>query len=242
MIDVLAFDADDTLWHNETLFRDAQNEFRRLLARYHDEEWIEQRLYETEMRNLGHFGYGVKSFMLSMIETALQLTEGRIEGPDLQRILDLGREMINAPIRVFDGVTETLETLTRSYDLILITKGDLLHQESKIERSELRHFFSHVEVVSRKEAATYGRILERHRVASDRFGMVGDSVRSDILPVLSLGGWAFRVPNPIAWQHEHVDEEPAHDRYVHLDALDALPAVLERLGEREVIPQTADSR
>jgi putative hydrolase of the HAD superfamily len=244
MIDVLAFDADDTLWHNETLFRDAQAEFRRLLARYHDEDWIEKRLYETEVRNLTHFGYGVKSFMLSMIETAIELTEGRIEGPEVQRILALGREIINAPIRVFDGVVETLDTLSRRYDMILITKGDLLHQESKIEASGLRDYFSQVEVVSRKEPVTYQRILERHRIDSSRFGMVGDSMKSDVLPVLSLGGWAFRVPNPLAWQHEHVDDEPTVPRYVHLESLSTLPGVLERLAgdaDRSAAARAANS-
>lgn len=232
MIDVLAFDADDTLWHNETLFRDAQSEFRRLLGRYHDEEWIEKRLYETEVRNLTHFGYGVKSFMLSMIETAVELTEGRIEGSEIARILELGRAMMNAPLRIFDGVVETLETLSDRYELILITKGDLLHQESKIEQSDLRRFFSQVDVVSRKEPPTYQRIIERHRIDGSRFGMVGDSMKSDILPVLSLGGWAFRVPNALMWQHEHVENEPTEKRYVRLEAFATLPAVLDGLSRQ----------
>jgi putative hydrolase of the HAD superfamily len=231
MIDVLAFDADDTLWHNETLFRGAQAEFRRLLARYHDEAWIERRLDETEIRNLGHFGYGVKSFMLSMVETAIELTEGRIEGGDVQRILELGKAMLNAPVRVFDDAAETLEVLARSYQLMLITKGDLLDQETKLDRSQLRDFFSRVEIVSRKEPATYSRILDSHGLTAERFAMVGDSMRSDILPVLSLGGWAFHVPDAMPWQHEVVDVEPASQRYVRLDALRNLPDVLKRLGD-----------
>lgn len=225
---LIGFDADDTLWHNESLFRETQAEFRRLLAEYHDEAWIERRLYETEMRNLGHFGYGVKSFMLSMVETAVELTEGRIEGAEVQRILELGKAMLSAPIALLEGVPETLEAVSSAHDLMLITKGDLLDQETKLERSGLREFFSHVEVVSRKDAATYQRVLERHGVAVEQFVMVGDSLRSDVLPVLTVGGSALHVPYPTPWQHELVDTgEPLPDRYVKLERIADVPASLE---------------
>lgn len=231
MIDVLGFDADDTLWHNESLFRESQAQYRRLLSRYHDEEWIEQRLYETEVRNLTHFGYGVKSFMLSMVETAVELTEGRITGAEVQRILELGRGMLSAPIALMDGVHETLDTLARSHELMLITKGDLLDQESKLERSGLREFFARVEVVSRKDPGTYERVLAKHGLTSDRFLMVGDSLRSDVLPVLEIGGWAVHVPYPTPWKHELVDHEPVEQRYVRLERIVHLPESLARFSD-----------
>ena len=227
VIDTIAFDADDTLWHNESLFRETQAEFRRLLVRYHDEEWIERRLYETEMRNLGHFGYGVKSFMLSMVETAVELTEGRVGGAEVQRILELGRSMLNAPVALIDGVAETLDALASAHELMLITKGDLLDQERKLEASGLRDYFGRVEVVSRKDPSTYRRILARHAVLAERFVMVGDSLRSDVLPVLEVGGWALHVPYPTPWQHELVDEDPAlPERYLKLERIADVPASL----------------
>jgi putative hydrolase of the HAD superfamily len=230
MIEVLALDADDTLWHNETLFRDTHGEFRRLLSRHHDEEWIEARLYETEMRNLAHYGYGVKSFMLSMVETAVELTEGRISGEEVQRILELGRAMLSAPIRLLEGVEETVTTLAETYDLMLITKGDLLDQESKLERSGLRDRFRSVEVVSRKDTRTYEWLLKKHGVAPARFVMVGDSIRSDVLPVLEVGGYAVHIPYPTVWQHEATDTEPTGPRYVRLERIMELPDRVRRLG------------
>src|SRR5687768_3259022 len=142
--DVVALDADDTLWHNETLFTATQTHFRELLARYHDPEWIDRRLYETETRNLSHFGYGVKGFTLSMIETAIELTEGRVTGAEVQRIVDLGREMLRAPVDLLDGVAETVAALADAYRLVLVTKGDLFDQESKLARSGLGDAFSAV--------------------------------------------------------------------------------------------------
>lgn len=164
MIDVIAFDADDTLWHNERLFRATEREFRTLLARYHDEEWIEKRLYETEVRNLEHYGYGIKAFMLSMVETAVELTEGRVTGDEIRRILDLGRAMLATPVGLLDGVEETLDALSVAHTLMVITKGDLLDQETKVERSGLRDRFQWVEVVSRKEPDVYRRILDRYGI------------------------------------------------------------------------------
>ncbi len=232
-LDGVALDADDTLWHNEELFRQTQAEFRRLLSNYHDDDWIEQRLYDTEMRNLAHFGYGVKSFMLSMVETALELTEGRIQGVEVQRILELGKAMLAAPVQLLDGVADTLETLAGDYRLVLITKGDLLHQESKVERSGLRSFFRAIEVVSNKDAPTYARVLSRHGIRPDRFVMAGDSLRSDVLPVLELGGWGVHIPYPTVWQHEAVDgAPPTGPRFARLATIAELPALLRGIAER----------
>lgn len=230
MRDFIAFDADDTLWHNESLYRSTQAEYRRLLSRYHDEAWIERRLYETEIRNLTHYGYGIKAFMLSMVETAVELTEGRIAGGEIRRILELGRAMLEAPVQLIDGVVETLRELAGSCDLMLITKGDLLDQESKLERSGLREWFSRVEVVSRKDAAVYRRILDRHGIALDRFLMVGDSLRSDVVPVLELGGAAVHIPHETPWAHEVVELDPAlRERYVRIDRITSLPDLIDRM-------------
>jgi putative hydrolase of the HAD superfamily len=226
-LEMVALDADDTLWHNETVFRDTETEFRRLLARYHDEAWIEQRLYETEVRNLAHFGYGVKSFILSMVETAVELTEGRISGAEVQQIIALGRAMLSAPVALLEGVAETLGQLAGQYELMLITKGDLLDQESKLERSGLRDLFRRVEVVSRKDVTTYSRVLAQHRLRADHFVMVGNSLRSDVIPVLDIGGWAVHIPYHMEWEHERTDAQPsALQRYRRIDSIQFLPESL----------------
>lgn len=205
MIRVIAFDADDTLWHNEAYYRDAEATFRRMLAAYHDETWIQERLFATEMRNLGHFGYGIKSFVLSMIETAIELTEGRITGREIQTILDLGREMLAHPVDLLPQVRGCLEALQERYRLMVITKGDLLDQEAKLARSGLDAFFSAVEVVTEKDESVYRAILARHAIAPGEFLMVGNSLRSDILPVVALGARAVHVPYATTWIHEHVE-------------------------------------
>lgn len=207
MIDVIAFDADDTLWHNEPLFLDTKNKFQKLLAAYHSPEWIEQRLYETEMRNLEHFGYGIKSFTLSMIETAIELTEGRVSGSDVQQIIDLAKAMLDTPIRLLDGVEETITALAVTCPLALVTKGDLFDQEAKIARSGLGDLFQTVEVVTTKDRSTYRAITKKLGVAPSCFLMVGDSLKSDILPVLDIGGNAIHVPYHTTWRHEEVPSD-----------------------------------
>jgi putative hydrolase of the HAD superfamily len=228
--DVIAFDADDTLWHNETIFVGAQAEFRKLLARYHREEWIDERLHNTEMRNLEHFGYGVKGFALSMIETAIELTDGQIPGAEVQNIINLAREMLSADVELLEGVRETIEKLARSYPLLVITKGDLHDQETKLGRSGIAHHFDHVEVVSSKTRESYERVLSRHRIPPDRFLMVGNSLRSDILPILELGGNAVYVPYHLTWAHEAADPPGSeHERYYEIERLSMLPQLLETI-------------
>ena len=230
MIEVLGFDADDTLWHNERLFRATQKEYKRLLARYHDEAWVQKHLFETEVRNLEHYGYGIKAFMLSMVETAVELTEGRISGDEIRQILDLGRGMLTAPLSLLDGVVEALDQLADAHTLMIITKGDLLDQETKIERSGLRDRFQWIEVVSRKDAAIYERILSRYGIPPDRFCMVGDSIRSDVLPVLAIGAAAIHIPHDDPWQHEIVEvDDSLRGRYVELPTIRALPDALRAL-------------
>lgn len=228
--DLIAFDADDTLWHNERLYADAQAAFARLLAAYQPPEWIHQHLYRTETRNLQHFGYGAKAFALSMIETALEITEGRIAGADIQAIIDLVKGMLDAEVALLDHVAETIPLLAERYLLLVITKGDLLDQERKVARSGLARYFRHVEVVSHKDRAAYARLLERHAVPAPRVLMVGNSLRSDIWPILELGGQAVYIPYALTWLHEAADLPPAGTRGYHqLAHMGQLPALLEEL-------------
>jgi putative hydrolase of the HAD superfamily len=229
--DVVALDADDTLWHNERLFTVTQEHFRALLSRYHDPDWIGRRLYETEVRNLRHFGYGIKGFVLSMIETAVELTEGRVSGAEVQRLIDLGRGMLEAPVELLEGVRETVEELAGPYRLVLLTKGDLFDQESKLARSGLGERFAAVEIVSEKDARTYAAVMARQRVEPGRFLMVGNSLRSDVLPVLEAGGAAVHIPYPTTWEHERVEEEALRGKeFARLETIAELPAWLRVLG------------
>jgi putative hydrolase of the HAD superfamily len=227
--DVIAFDGDDTLWHNERSYRDARERFRRLLAAAGidlDDAAVEESVNRTELANLDYFGYGVSSFALSLIETAVDLTDGRIGGRDVRELVALAREMVSEEVELFDGARETLAALSAAYPLMLITKGDLLHQTSKLERSGLRPYFSFVEVVSRKTPDVYRSILGRHGVDPSRFLMVGNSLRSDVLPVLDLGGWAVHVPAALSWSHEHADPPAASDRFFEVTALSAIPPLV----------------
>jgi putative hydrolase of the HAD superfamily len=230
VFDLIGVDADDTLWHNERLYVNAQARLVELLASYHSPDWIDQRLYRTEMRNLEHFGYGVKAFALSMIETAIELTEGRITGTELQPLIDLPREMLAANVELLEHVAETLPVLARRYPLVLITKGDLMDQERKVARSGLMPYFRHMEVLSEKNAERYAALLERHGVRGERFLMVGNSLRSDILPVLELGAQAVYIPHTFTWTHETAETPPeGRPGYYRLEHFGLLPGLLEAL-------------
>ena len=232
--DLLAFDADDTLWQNERLYVEAQAEFAGLLARYHSPEWIRERLYQAETRNLEHFGYGVKAFALSMIETAVELTEGRISGRDLQTLVDLARGMLHAQVELLEGVPDTLDLLKKKYSLMLLTKGDLFEQENKIARSGLNGCFRYIEVVSNKTGPVYQSTLEKYSVSPGRFMMVGNSLRSDILPVLEIGGHGVYIPHELTWQHEHAAPPPVgQPAYYKLEHFGHLPALLGQIETGE---------
>ncbi|HEV7241527.1 MAG TPA: HAD family hydrolase [Thermoanaerobaculia bacterium] len=224
MVDLIAFDADDTLWHNEPIFQATEAQFAQLLSAYHPPEWVRERLFATEMKNLGHFGYGIKGFILSMIETALDLTESRIGGAEVRRIVEWGHDMLRQPVQLLDGVRETVEALSGRYRLMLLTKGDLFDQESKLARSGLGEFFSAVEIVSTKNASIYRAIMMRHAIVPDRFVMVGNSLRSDVLPALEAGALAVHIPYEMTWAHEHLDEETlAGKEFAVLERITALP-------------------
>ena len=228
MIEVVAFDADDTLWHNVPLFDEATVRFREMLATYHSPQWIEERLYQTETRNLRHYGYGIKSFTLSMVETAIELTEGRVTGAEIQEMLDFGKEMLRAPVQLLEDAERTVRLLAESRRLMIVTKGDLFDQESKLARSGLGDHFAAMEVVSEKDRRTYEAVMEKCRVSAREFLMVGDSLRSDILPVLEAGGNAIHIPYDNQWKHEMVDQQiPEHRRYSCIASLREVPTQIE---------------
>ena len=185
MFDVIGFDADDTLWHNESIFTMTQEKFREMLSS-HGPEVVDQTLSLTQIKNLKIFGYGIKGFILSMIETSIEITDGVIQGNEIQQILDFGREMLAAPIELLPYVQEVVDELSKIYRLLIITKGDLIDQETKITRSGLADYFTGMEIVSDKNSETYEKILSRHDIAASRFIMIGNSMRSDIVPVVQI--------------------------------------------------------
>lgn len=201
-IRTVGFDGDDTLWHNETIFADVQQRFKSILGTYADETAVAERLLGVEVANLGLFGYGIKGFTLSMIETAIELTEGRIPAAEIRRIVALGKEMLAHPVVLIDGVEDVIGALEGAVRLILVTKGDLFDQETKIARSGLADRFEAVEIVSEKDETTYRRVLARSGTEASEFLMVGNSMRSDILPVLDLGAQAAHIPYVVTWAHE----------------------------------------
>jgi putative hydrolase of the HAD superfamily len=239
-LDLIAFDGDDTLWHNERSFRTGRVRFQRLLddagvALTEDE--VEEAVNRVEVANIDYYGYGVSSFILSLIETAIDLTRGHVTGTQLHGLIELSKQMLTEEIELFPGARGVVTALAPRYPLMLITKGDLLHQTSKLERSGLREGFRFVEVVSHKTAAVYSAILSRHGVDADRFLMIGNSLKSDVIPVAEAGGWAVHVPAALTWSHEHADI-PAHiqHRTFELTSLDRLPEVIEtieRIGQSD---------
>ncbi|HSC26605.1 MAG TPA: HAD family hydrolase [Vicinamibacterales bacterium] len=232
MIELVALDADDTLWHNEPLYTSTREQFRALLTRYDRDVALDDRLYEIELRNLQHFGYGVKGFVLSMIETAVELTGGRLDNADVLRIIEWGRSMLGSPVELLDGAREAVEELAHDYPIILLTKGDLLHQETKLARSGLGPFFKGIEIVSEKHADVYRSVMRRYDVPANRFVMVGNSLRSDILPAIDAGAHAVFVPYEICWVHERVSPEAqAAARYHEIAHIRELPSLLGRLSK-----------
>ena len=229
-ITVVALDGDDTLWHNETRFNVTQGELRDLLRRHLPDADVDAHLAETEMKNLAMYGYGVKAFTLSMIETAIELTRGKIPATDLEVILGWGKRMLMEPTELLEGVETALLQLGKRYDLLLITKGDLFDQESKLARSGLAGLFLGVEIVSEKNVDSYRRILERRGIKPEEFVMVGNSLRSDVAPVLELGARAVHVPYHVTWHHEHLPEESLpRDGWYRIDSINELSRLLEKL-------------
>jgi putative hydrolase of the HAD superfamily len=227
---VIAFDADDTLWENEAFYAATQESYRALLAHYSNSDGLLDQLFETEMQNLSLYGYGIKSHTLSMIETAIQVSEGRVQGHEIRQIIELGKGMRRAPVQLLDGVSSVVPVLAESYPLMLITKGDLLDQEAKVARSGLAPCFRQIEVVSEKTPGVYRALLEKHQVEPGEFLMVGNSLRSDVLPVVAIGGWAVHIPHHVTWAHEMVSVQPEEAAgYVELEQIGLLPQFIDRL-------------
>ena len=215
-IDVIGLDADDTLWESEVHFVDVEGRFRELIATYDPSDDVQTHLYAVERRNLEFFGYGVKSFTLSMIETAIQLTDGAVDGDDIARIVGWGKEMMQHPVDLLPGVRETVESLSDDYELLIVTKGDLLHQEAKVAQSGLAELVDGVEVMTEKDTPTYERVLDRRGIEPATFLMVGNSVKSDVLPVLPLGAHGAHIPTTITWVYEaeHNGDPEVHGYHV----------------------------
>jgi putative hydrolase of the HAD superfamily len=223
-ITTVGLDADDTLWHNESIFRLTQDRFRGLMADVASPDALEAKLAEVERRNLALYGYGVKGFTLSMIETAMELTGNAAPGRVIAEILAAGREMLAHPVEPLPGVDQALAELSEGYRLILITKGDLLHQEQKLAASGLGELFAAVEIVSEKDASTYERVFARHGTGAAQAVMCGNSLRSDVLPALEAGAYAAHVPYPLTWAHEMADPPQDHPRFAELGSISELPA------------------
>ena len=201
-IRLVGFDGDDTLWRSEDYYRAAQATFEEIVAGYVDLDDVHHRLYAVEKRNLALFGYGAKGMTLSMLEAAIAITAGRIGANDLQRIVDLGKTLLRHPVELMPGIREAVAAIAREHEVVLITKGDLFHQEAKVRESGLADLFPRIEIVSEKDSGTYARVLSEFDLPASRFAMIGNSLRSDILPVLELGGWAVHMPYRVTWAHE----------------------------------------
>lgn len=228
-IRVIGLDADDTLWHNETIFERVHERYRELLARYHDAATVDRTLLATEYRNLELYGYGVKGFTLSAIETAIELTAGKISAEEIRTLIELGRDMLAHPVELLAKVVDTIPLLARSHRLWLITKGDLRDQQRKLAKSGLASHFEAIEIVSEKDPATYAGILRRHGVEPAEFLMVGNSLKSDVLPVLAIGAAAVHIPYPLTWALERAEPPPeAPGRFHRLGGIEELPRLVVR--------------
>lgn len=224
---VIGLDADDTLWHNETIFEKVHERYRALLSEYHDAAVVVRTLLATEKRNLDLYGYGVKGFTLSAIETAIELTAGKISAEEIRTLIELGRDMLDHPVVLLDGVAETIAHLARSHELMLVTKGDLRDQQRKLTKSGLTPHFRRIEIVSEKDPETYAAVLNRHGISPQDFLMVGNSLKSDVLPVLSLGGYGAHIPYHLQWVLDRTEEMPADsDRFIRLGSIAELPGKL----------------
>jgi putative hydrolase of the HAD superfamily len=229
-IATIGFDADDTLWQNETFYRITQDRFAEVLAEYSAPDHLHARLLEAERRNLGHYGFGIKGFMLSMIETAIEVTEGRVPASVIAEILAAGQDMLAHPIELLPEAEATVRQLAESHTLVLITKGDLLDQERKLAQSGLGELFDAVEIVSNKTPEVYSRAFADHGDGADTAMMIGNSMRSDVLPALDAGAWGVFVPHGLTWELEHAKAPEAHPRYRELETLGG---VVELLAEIE---------
>lgn len=233
MIDLIGFDADDTLWQNEIHYTNTKLAFTDLLKDFHDPAVIGSKLEDIEMRNIHIFGFGIKSYTLSLIETAIEITNGKMDATLIQQILSFSKGMLSKEVQLFDHVEETLSDLSSEHDLILVTKGDTFEQEKKIERSGVSKYFKFIEVVGAKTPQIYASLLKKYSIDARRFLMVGNALKSDILPVLELGGMAVYIHYEDTWAHENEVAIPfANKRYYEIDNIAQMPVLVRDIMER----------
>jgi putative hydrolase of the HAD superfamily len=238
---IIGFDGDDTLWHNENILWSAETKFQQLLRHYMSPDEISQKLYDTGMRNLALFGYGAKSFILSMIETAIEVTDGRVAVADIQALIGFLKEIRRHPVHLIDDASRIVSELSRRYKLILISKGDLLHQEQKVASSGLAEYFMSVEIVAEKDKDVYGKVLKKHAIAPSNFIMVGNSLRSDIEPMLRLGARAVHIPYEITWKHEQNHNIDLNERYYRCRSIVELPEKIREIETELTTSRSADA-
>ncbi|MGG7034144.1 MAG: HAD family hydrolase [Flavobacterium sp.] len=225
---VIALDADDTLWVNEPYFEEVEKKFCALMGDYLSRQGLSQALFTTQVNNLPLYGYGIKGYILSMIETAIKVSNGTISVDYIEKITQFGRELINKPIELIDGVEETLKQLQGNYKLVVATKGDLKDQQRKLHNSGLGNYFHHIEVMADKELINYEKLLKRLEVSPDEFMMIGNSLKSDVLPVLEMGGKAIHIPFYLTWEHEKISHKVVHENFKSFEKIiDILPLLLE---------------
>jgi len=216
---VIAFDADDTLWHNEAYFQETEKKFWELLEDFLPQHTVSRELLQTEMQNIELYGYGIKAFTLSMIETAIRISDGAIGTKVIEKIIGYGKELLDKPVELIDGVEEVLRELKDKYRLVVSTKGDLLDQQNKLTKSGLEGYFHHIEIVSEKNEKEFTKLVKHLDIQPNEFAMVGNSLKSDVLPVLNIGGHGFHVPYHITWSHEKIDVNIEHENFRELNVI-----------------------
>jgi putative hydrolase of the HAD superfamily len=224
---VIAFDADDTLWVNEPYFQETENQFCGLLEDYLPHHTLSQELFKTEMQNLALYGYGIKGFMLSMIETAQRVSNNTVSAATIEKIIALGKDMLERPIELIDNIETALQQLKKKYRLVVATKGDLLDQERKLKKSGLEHYFHHIEIMSDKQEVDYKKLITHLDIQPQDFLMIGNSIKSDVLPVLAIGGHAVHIPYHTTWAHEKIETAVQHENFRQVTTIqDILPDLL----------------
>ena len=218
-IKVIAFDADDTLWVNEPYFQETERKFCALLEDYLPNHSIAQELFKTEMQNLTLYGYGVKGFILSMVETALRISNNTLNVDVIEKAIQYGKDLLDKPIEMLDGVEKVLQALSGNYKLVVATKGDLLDQERKLKKSGIEHYFHHTEIMSDKKESDYLKLIRHLDIEATQFMMIGNSIKSDVLPVLAIGGHGVHVPYHTTWAHEHVENHIEHSNFKQVNAI-----------------------
>ena len=237
-IKVIAFDADDTLWINEPYFQETEQKFCALLEDYLPRHTLAKELFKTEIQNLPLYGYGVKGFMLSMIETGLRVSDNTLNIEVLRKAIDYGKELLEKPIELLEGVEEVLKALKGKYRLVVATKGDLLDQERKLKKSGLEHYFHHIEIMSDKQEADYRKLIKHLDIQPHEFLMLGNSLKSDVLPVLAIGGHGIHVPYHTTWQHEQVEHNVDHPNFRQVHTISEILPFLTATGDELVAPLT----